>query len=55
MKCGSLYHALKEIEGGSKHFKAKPLLGRPLKINGNELRWIYKAATTKNPLQLKFP
>lgn len=35
--------------------KAAPLSGRPLKLSGAMLRWIFKTVTTKNPLQLNFP
>jgi transposase len=42
-------------EGGIAGLKARPLSGRPLKLSGAMLRWIFKTVTTKNPLQLKFP
>jgi transposase len=42
-------------EGGAEALKAKPLVGRPLKLNGARLRWIYRTIVTKNPLQLRFP
>jgi transposase len=41
-------------EGGIAGLKARPLSGRPLKLSGAMLRWIFKTVTTKNPLQLKF-
>ena len=42
-------------EGGIDALKATPLSGRPLKLDGAKLRWIYKTIVTKNPLQLRFP
>ena len=42
-------------EGGAEALTAKPLMGRPLKLNGARLRWIYRTIVTKNPLQLRFP
>lgn len=42
-------------EGGTEALRARPLDGRPTKLNGKQLRWIYKTVVGKNPLQLKFP
>jgi transposase len=50
-----IYNWLAAYRSGGWHaLRAKPLKGRPRKITGRQMKWIYNAITLKNPLQFKF-
>lgn len=41
-------------EGGFAALRAKPMAGRPSKLKGKQLKWLYQTITSKNPFQLHF-
>jgi len=40
--------------GGWGGLKARPLAGRPTKMTGAQMRWLYRTVVGKNPLQFRF-
>ena len=41
--------------GGWDALRARKASGRPKRLTGSQLRWMYNTVTSKNPLQLQFP
>lgn len=51
----TIYDWLSKYRNGGWHrLKAKPVPGRPPKLDGRALRWIFETVTRKNPMQLNF-
>ncbi len=52
---GCIYEWLARYRsGGWDNLRAKPLHGRPRKISGPQMKWIYNTVTLKSPQQFKF-
>ena len=50
-----IYNWLASYRAGGWHaLRARPLKGRPKKISGSQMKWIYRTVTLKNPMQYKF-
>ena len=50
-----IYNWLASYRAGGWHaLRARPLKGRPKKISGRQMKWIYDTVTLKNPMQYKF-
>jgi transposase len=50
----TIYDWLAKYRRGGFTLQAKPVPGRPPKLNGSAIKWICDTVTRKSPLQLKF-
>ena len=51
-----IYNWLARYRSGGRHaLRTGDRSGRPRKLNGNQIKWIYNAVCDKDPQQLKFP